>query len=109
MLFEGKAIRISDPVSLLDIAPTILGIMKFNKPLIYQGRNLIKRKSEKNNKICGLSQPIGPVEQLNSGKYWDTCADEFIRLASPTMHFRRTATQDYQLHDKLIRVLFLYT
>ncbi len=48
---DSKAIRISDPVSLLDIAPTILGIMKFNKPLIYQGRNLIKRKSEKNNKI----------------------------------------------------------
>ncbi len=48
---SSKAIKISDPVSLLDIAPTILGIMKFNKPSTYQGRNLIKRKSEENNKI----------------------------------------------------------
>lgn len=40
---------------------------------------------------------------LKSGDYWDTCADEFIRLASPTMHFRRTATEDYQLHGKTIR------
>jgi len=43
------------------------------------------------------------VAQLKTGKYWDTCADEFIRLASPTMHFRRTATQDFDLHDKTIR------
>ncbi len=43
------------------------------------------------------------LTQLKSGDYWDTCADEFIRLASPTMHFRRTATQDYKLHGKTIR------
>jgi len=43
------------------------------------------------------------VAQLKSGDYWTTCADEFIRLASPTMHFRRTATEDFKLHDKLIR------
>jgi len=40
---------------------------------------------------------------LKTGKYWDTCADEFIRLASPTMHFRRTATQDYEMHGKTIK------
>jgi len=50
-----------------------------------------------------LSQHPELITQLNSGNYWDTCADEFIRLASPTMHFRRTATQDYKLHNKHIR------
>ena len=43
------------------------------------------------------------IAQLKTGQYWDTCADEFVRLASPTMHFRRTATQDYDLHGKTIR------
>ena len=43
------------------------------------------------------------LTRLKSGDYWDTCADEFIRLASPTMHFRRTATQDYKLHGKTIK------
>lgn len=50
-----------------------------------------------------LSQHPELITQLNSGSCWDTCADEFIRLASPTMHFRRTATQDYELHNKRIR------
>jgi cytochrome P450 len=43
------------------------------------------------------------IEQLRTGAYWDTCADEFIRLASPTMHFRRTLTQDYELHGKTLK------
>lgn len=43
------------------------------------------------------------LTQLKTGNYWDTCSDEFIRFASPTMHFRRTATQDVELHDKTIR------
>lgn len=43
------------------------------------------------------------LTQLKSDRYWHTCADEFIRLASPTMHFRRTATEDYYLHGKTIR------
>lgn len=43
------------------------------------------------------------IAQLKTGKYWDSCADEFIRLASPTMHFRRTATQDFEMHGKKIR------
>ena len=33
----------------------------------------------------------------------DTAADEIIRLASPTMHFRRTATADTELGGKTIR------
>ena len=40
--------------------------------------------------------------QLQSGKVDDTAADEIIRLASPTMHFRRTATQDTVLGGKSI-------
>ncbi len=43
------------------------------------------------------------IAQLKTDRYWDTCADEFVRLASPTMHFRRTATQDFDLHGKTIR------
>ena len=34
---------------------------------------------------------------------WPTAADEFIRWASPTFHFRRTATADFEWHDKTIR------
>ncbi len=43
------------------------------------------------------------LTQLKTGAYWDSCADEFIRLASPTMHFRRTATEDVELHGKTIK------
>lgn len=43
------------------------------------------------------------LAQLKTGEHWETCADEFVRLASPTMHFRRTATQDYEMHGKTIR------
>ncbi len=43
------------------------------------------------------------VAQLRGGEVWETCADEFIRLASPTMHFRRTATHDFELHGKTIK------
>ena len=43
------------------------------------------------------------IAMLKTGAYWDTCADEFIRLASPTMHFRRTATRDVELHGSTIR------
>ena len=34
---------------------------------------------------------------------WDTAVEEFIRFASPTLHFRRTAIQDYELHGKSIK------
>lgn len=43
------------------------------------------------------------LAQLQSGTVWDTCADEFIRLASPTLHFRRTATRDVEMHGATIR------
>lgn len=34
---------------------------------------------------------------------WETASDEFIRWASPTMYFRRTATADFELHGKQIK------
>jgi cytochrome P450 len=34
---------------------------------------------------------------------WETAPDEFIRWASPTMHFRRTATRDFELHGKQVK------
>jgi len=34
---------------------------------------------------------------------WDSAVEEFIRFASPTLHFRRTAVQDYELHGKTIK------
>jgi len=43
------------------------------------------------------------IAQLKTGEYWDTCADEVIRLASPTMHFRRTALDDVQMHGQTIK------
>jgi cytochrome P450 len=43
------------------------------------------------------------IDQLRTGDFWDSCADEFIRLASPTMHFRRTLTDDFELHGKTMK------
>ena len=50
-----------------------------------------------------LSQDQLLIPKLQTGQYWNTVADEVIRLASPTMHFRRTATSDINLHDKIIK------
>ncbi len=36
-------------------------------------------------------------------RLWASATEEFIRWASPTMHFRRTATEDFQLHGKKVR------
>lgn len=45
------------------------------------------------------------MEELRSGSdaLWETAPDEFIRWASPTMHFRRTATRDFEMHGKTVR------
>ena len=42
-------------------------------------------------------------DELRSNKFWLTAPDEFIRIASPTMYFRRTATSDYIINCKKIR------
>jgi hypothetical protein len=45
------------------------------------------------------------MAQLRDGDEatWETAPDEFIRWASPTMHFRRTATRDFELHGKQVK------
>ncbi|MEL6451103.1 MAG: cytochrome P450 [Pseudomonadota bacterium] len=50
-----------------------------------------------------LTQQKDLLGQLQSGTVWDTCADEFIRLAAPTLHFRRTATREVEMHGQTIR------
>lgn len=35
--------------------------------------------------------------------HWDEATDEMIRWASPTTHFRRTATRDFEFHGKQIK------
>ena len=36
-------------------------------------------------------------------RLWASATEEFIRWASPTMHFRRTATEDFELHGKKVK------
>ena len=44
------------------------------------------------------------LEQMQAGgDIWDTAADEIIRWATPALYFRRTATQDFDMHGKTIR------
>ncbi|WP_299593417.1 cytochrome P450 [uncultured Tateyamaria sp.] len=50
-----------------------------------------------------LTQQQGLLKTLQGGDVWETCADEFIRLASPTLHFRRTATRDVEMHGQTIK------
>lgn len=44
-------------------------------------------------------------EQLKDSdeSIYNTAVDELIRWASPTMHFRRTATRDFDLHGRSVR------
>jgi cytochrome P450 len=55
--------------------------------------------------LFALANRPALMEQLRGGDagLWDTAPDEFIRWASPTMHFRRTATRDFKLHGKTVR------
>ena len=54
--------------------------------------------------IHALATQSGLLSQMRTDdlSIWDTIPDEIIRWASPTMYFRRTATQDYELHGKQI-------
>ena len=47
-----------------------------------------------------LTQQPELLAQLKAGEVLDTAPDEFIRFASPTMHFRRTVMQDTELGGK---------
>lgn len=48
-------------------------------------------------------QPELLAQMQAGGTVWDTLPDEIIRWATPTSYFRRTATQDYDMHGKTIR------
>ena len=41
--------------------------------------------------------------QEASDEIWDTATDELIRWASPTLHFRRTATRDFTHHNQCVK------
>lgn len=44
------------------------------------------------------------LEQMRSdGAIWETAGDEIIRWATPAIYFRRTATEDVEMHGKTIR------
>jgi cytochrome P450 len=55
--------------------------------------------------IHALANVPGLLEQLQAGDegLFDTASDELIRWASPTSHFRRTATRDFELHGRKVR------
>ncbi|MEM7293621.1 MAG: cytochrome P450 [Pseudomonadota bacterium] len=38
-----------------------------------------------------------------SAEQWEKIPDELIRWASPTFHFRRTATEDFELHGRPVK------
>jgi hypothetical protein len=46
---------------------------------------------------------ILPLLQKGEQDVWETAPDEFVRWASPATYFRRTATQDLEMHGKTIR------
>ncbi len=48
-------------------------------------------------------QPELLVQMKAGGDVWDTMADEVIRWGTPATYFRRTATQDHEMHGKTIR------
>ena len=48
-------------------------------------------------------QPELLAQMQAGGAIWDTAPDEIVRWATPTNYFRRTATQDFELHGKTIR------
>ena len=48
-------------------------------------------------------QPELLNQMKNDPLVWETAADEIIRWASPVNYFRRTATEDFEIHNKFIR------
>ena len=55
--------------------------------------------------IHALANKPELVQQLQGADddLWASAVEELIRWAGPTMYFRRTATQDFELHGKKIR------
>ncbi len=50
-----------------------------------------------------INHPTAIAELQTRPELMPTAVEEMLRWASVTMHFRRTATEDYRLHDKTIR------
>ena len=50
--------------------------------------------------LCHQPELLGQMQA--GGDIWETLPDEIIRWATPTSYFRRTATQDYEMHGKII-------
>jgi cytochrome P450 len=56
--------------------------------------------------LHALAQQPGLMAELKcvqGEQAWEGVADEFIRWASPATHFRRTATEDFELHGKQVK------
>ncbi|MBX9662059.1 cytochrome P450 [Novosphingobium sp.] len=55
--------------------------------------------------IHALANDPALLKRLQSGDFasWEGAADEMIRYASPTTHFRRTATRDFTFQGKEVR------
>jgi len=55
--------------------------------------------------LYALANRPALLAELKNGdaQLWETAPDEFIRWASPTMHFRRTATRDFELHGRQVK------
>jgi hypothetical protein len=47
-------------------------------------------------------QPELLTQMQNDPRVWDTAADEIVRWATPAIYFRRTATEDYYIQNKMI-------
>ncbi|WP_372571141.1 cytochrome P450 [Ruegeria jejuensis] len=48
-------------------------------------------------------QPELLAQMQVGGDIWNTAPDEIVRWATPALYFRRTATQDVEMHGKTIR------
>jgi cytochrome P450 len=48
-------------------------------------------------------QPELLAQMKSGGDIWETASDEIIRWATPAIYFRRTATEDVEMHGKTIR------
>ncbi len=51
--------------------------------------------------MCHQPELLGQMQ--DGGDVWDTAPDEIIRWATPATYFRRTATQDVEMHGKTIK------
>ena len=51
--------------------------------------------------LCHQPELLGQMQTDEA--IWETAPDEIIRWATPALYFRRTATQDFEMHGKTIR------